>query len=200
MRQASRPPCASRQRSTSSRFDVRYGSISASTHALEMRFLIGREFRGRQAGDLRTLAKLNFAFLRRLRDQRFFAMLAVEHLIERVGLERLVPEDIVRMVGLLVEAVRRVAVEDRAAERDVLGRVAVATDRQVPARHHEFELSALRRAEKRDRLGLAVTAGVVGKLLADAVLPVGIVEAEIQGLDQLLLVLGEEVRWRLSRA
>ena len=88
-------------------------------------------------------------------------MLAVEHLVERVGLECLVPEDIIGMIGLFVKTVRRVSVEQRTAEGHVLGRVTVATDGQVPARHHELELSAVRRAEDGNRLGLAVAARVV---------------------------------------
>ena len=68
-----------------------------------------------------------------LEDEGVLALLAVEHVIELVRLDRLVPEDVVRVVRLFVEPFAFVGVEDRAAEGDVLGAVAVAAQRHVPA-------------------------------------------------------------------
>ena len=97
------------------------------------------------------------------------------------------------MVGFLIEALSRVAVEDRATEGHVVGRVAVATDRQVPARHHKLELVFARMAEDGDALMLAIALGVVFQLLVDPFDPGGIVEPLEDLADELLLVLGEEI-------
>ena len=87
------------------------------------------------------------------------------------------PEDVARVVGLFVEAAGGVAVEDRPAEGHVLGRVAVAAERHVPAGHHELELAVARLAEDGDALLLAVAAGVVLQLLVDPLVPVGLDDA-----------------------
>ena len=92
-----------------------------------------------------------------------------------------------------VEAVGRVAVEDRAAERDVVGRVAVAADRHVPAGHHELELVAARLAEDGDAVVRAVAAGVVVQLLVDSLVPFGVDDALEDAANDVLLIFGVEI-------
>src|SRR5258708_5686317 len=84
------------------------------------------------------------------------------------------------------------AIEDRTAERHVLSAVPVATDRQVTARHDELEFPGARFTENGKRLLLAVTVGVVAKLFENPFVPVGIVQSQENGADQILLVLREE--------
>jgi hypothetical protein len=50
------------------------------------------------------------------------------------------------MIGLFVETLTRMTVEDGSAKGHVIRRIAVTADRHVPARHHEFKLLAPRRA------------------------------------------------------
>src|SRR5262249_52021898 len=108
-----------------------------------MLLLVRRELRDGNAGDPSVLsAELHLALLRGDFDQRLLALFPRELLEELVGFLRLMPEDVAGMPDLFGESRGRVAVENRPAERDVLGAVAVAADRQMPARHHEFELAA----------------------------------------------------------
>ena len=149
----------------------------------------------RHAGD-RNARKLsagalegNARLARQLVHQRGGALFLVEHFVHAVGGQRLVPEDVARVIGLLVEASRRVTVEDRTAKGHVLGAVAVATDRHVPAGHHELERAA-RRAKHGDVLRLAVAAGVVFQLLVDPLVPVGLNDVLEDVPDHRLLVFG----------
>ena len=96
-------------------------------------------------------------------------------------------------VGLFVEALGRVAVEDRAAERDVIGAVAVAANRHVPAGHHELELVAARRAENGDAVVRAVAARVVAQLLVDPLVPLGADDALENAADDRPLIVGVEI-------
>ena len=107
----------------------------------------------------------------------FFCCLPVEHLVDLVGRHGLVPEDVAGVAGLLVEAAGGVAVEDRAAEGDVLLGVAVGAQRHVPAGHDELELVVARLAEDGDALVGAplLAAGVVLELLEELlVVPSGL--------------------------
>ena len=97
-------------------------------------------------------------------DQGQLAVASRRDVVDLVRLQRLGPENVARMIGLFVEALGRMAVEDWPAKRDMLGRMAVATNRQVPAGHHQFEFVAARMAEDGDALMLAVAAGIVLKL------------------------------------
>ena len=114
---------------------------------------------------------------------------------EFVRAESLVPIHVPRVIGLFVEALGRVPVEDRTAKRHVVLAVAVAANRQVPAGHHELDTGlGVRIAEDCDRLLLAVPARIVFELLLQAVVPFRIVKPPEQGLDDVLLVGGKEVR------
>ena len=93
-----------------------------------------------------------------------------------------------------VEAVGRVAVEDRPAERHVLGRVAVAANRHVPAGHHELELVAPRLAENRDAvLRRRSRRQSSSSCLIDPLVPVGVDDAFEDAADDRLLILGVEI-------
>ena len=75
----------------------------------------------------------------------------------------------------------------------MVGRVAVAADRHVPAGHHELELLAARLAEDGDAVLLAIAAGVIGELLVDPLVPLGADDPLEDLADDRLLVLGVKV-------
>ena len=164
-------------------------------HLLEVLTLVAGEVGDGEALELALLAAEGDAVLlgQAAADQRLVALVLVEHLVELVGGLGLRPEDVAGMGGGFVEAFGRVAVEDRAAEGDVLSRVAVAADRHVAAGHHELELLGARLAEDGDAVLLAVAAAVVFELLVDAFVPLGIDDALEDAADEVLLVLGVEV-------
>ena len=124
---------------------------------------------------------------RRQLDQGLGLLLSVEHFEDAVGGQGLRPENIVRVARLFVEAAGSVAVDDRAAKGHVLGRMAVATQRDVPAGEDELELLAARRAEDRHAL-LAKTVFVVLQLPIQPCDPVGLNQADEDLADQPLLV------------
>src|SRR5262249_15631342 len=104
-------------------------------------------------------------------------------------------EDVPRMADSFIEARRGMAVEDRAAEGDVLGAVSVAAQGEVPARHHELELTAAGFPENGDRLLFPerLPVRVVLELLEDQVVPLRVVHAEEYLADELFLIGGEEI-------
>src|SRR5690606_18300286 len=102
--------------------------------------LIARQFRDGNAGEFGTEA--DGVLARQWLHQRKLALLAVEHFENLVRFERLMPEDVSFVIGLFLErAVWIVTVEDRTAERHMLGRIAVAAHRHVPASHHKLALA-----------------------------------------------------------
>ena len=128
-------------------------------------------------------------------QQRELALFAVEHLEDFVGALRLVPVGVARVIGLFVETLRRVAVEDRAAEGRAFDGVAVAAARAVPAGEHELELAGAGLAEERDG-GLPpkpCLAAVVLDLFVDRLGVFLAVHAHENLLHHLLLVGGEEL-------
>src|SRR5260370_21472488 len=106
---------------------------------------------------------------------------------------RLVPVDVARMPDFFSETRGGVSVENRTAERHVLGAVTVAADGEVPAGHHELELSAAGAPENCNRLLLAVPVRVVLQLFSNAFVPIRVVEPQEDLADQVLLVLRIEV-------
>ena len=88
-------------------------------------------------------------------DQRLLLLFAAEHFVNVVRLLSLMPEDIVGMMDFLVEAAGGVAVENRAAQRDVGFAVAVGANRHVPAGHDILELVGARLAEDGEALAYA---------------------------------------------
>ncbi len=128
-----------------------------------------------------------------MRDEREAPVRGVEGAKELVGLHGLVPEDVVGVGGLFVEALALVGIEDGSAEGDVLRAVAIATQRHVAAGEDEFELAGARFAEDGDALLLAKPADVVLELAVEAGVPVGAGHALEDGADEGLLVAGVEV-------
>src|SRR5262249_24239282 len=93
-------------------------------------------------------------------------------------------------IGLFVEALGGVAVENRAPEGNVRFGVAVGSQRHVPAGHHELKLSVAGLAENRDALIAApqLAAGVVLELLAALAVPPRIDETLKNVVNNVLLL------------
>ncbi len=157
---------------------------------LQMLFLVARQFANGQALEVAAFAaEGDFLFGRQtFFEERLLLLFAIEHLVQLVGGFGLRPEDIAGMGWAFVEAVGGVAVEDRAAEGDVVGGVAVATDGHVPAGHHEFELLAAGMAKNGDAVVRAVAFGVVGELLIDPRVPFGVDDSLEDAADDVLLI------------
>ena len=162
---------------------------------LQMLFLIAREFADRQALEVAAFAAESDLLLLRQTffEERLLLLFAIEHLIELVRGLGLRPENVAGVRRAFVEAIGGVAVEDRAAEGDVVGGVAVAADRHVPAGHHEFELLAAGMAENGDAVVRAVAFGVIGQLLVDPLMPFGVDDALEDVADDVLLIFVVEI-------
>src|SRR5207244_11316606 len=92
-----------------------------------------------------------------------------------VGTPGLVPIDILRVIGLLVEALGSVTIENRSTEGGALDSVPVTARRTVPARQHELEGAAAWFAEQRHRIILQAT-GVFIDMVHDLVDEFGVVK------------------------
>src|SRR5690606_22511384 len=119
-------------------------------------------------------------------NQCLLPLFSIQHLEQFVRLNCLGPVDVPRMIGLLVKSLGRVAVEDGSAKGNMVRTVAVAADREVTTGHDKFELVLSGFTKNRNGLGPSISSGIVLELLADAVMPVGIVHPEEDGLDQIL--------------
>ncbi len=147
----------------------------------------------RQAGELGAASvKAHGRLAGQFVDQGFCSLCAVKHFVNFVGSQGLRPKDVARMIDRFVETAGGMSVEHRAAEGDVLGRIAVAAQGHVPAGHHEFELLA-RGTEDGNVLMVAESAGIVFELLIDAGVPLGLDDPLEDGADHGPLILGEEV-------
>ena len=125
--------------------------------------------------------------------ERDLALFAVEHLEGLVRALRLKPIDVAGMIGLFVEALRGVSVEDRPAEGRAFHRVAIAASGAVPAGEDELELPGAGLAEERDgRIAEAGFAAVVLDLLEHGLGVFGRVQAEENLLHHLVLILVEK--------
>src|SRR5439155_5288029 len=99
--------------------------------------------------------KINGCLLGPFFDEGLALLLVIEQLVDLVGQLRLMPEDVAGVVNFFIEAAGSMAVENRAAEGDAFGAVAVGTQRHVPAGHDELELVAAGFAEDGDALVFA---------------------------------------------
>ena len=163
-------------------------------NALDYIPLVRTQLGNRDSGEHAVFpAERDLRFVRGVFDKGLLLLLAIEHRVNGVGLHGQRPVDVPRMVGLFIETLSGMAVEDGATESDVVGRVAVAADRQMPAGHHKFELPFAGLSEEGDRLLLAVTTGVVLQLLLQPTVPFGVIEAVEDRLDHVPLVFGVEV-------
>ena len=162
-------------------------------------FLIGGE-----AGDLDTIETFLFAgeldgvaalFAAAEIVEGLFALLLVEHFVDFVGADCLIPVSVAFVVGPLVEGVGSVAVEERASESGACDGVTVATAGAVTAGKNEFEFAGVGLAEEGDGGILeALFAGVVNDLLVNFLGVFRAVQAHEDVLDHGLLVLVEVVQ------
>ena len=127
-----------------------------------------------------------------LPEQRSRPLLAVECLEYLVRTHRLVPVNVVRVVGAFVEAPCSVAVEDRPAESSPFHRVAVAANRAVAASENELERTRARLTEQSDGV-LAETTRVVTDVVKHLVHELRVVQPAENLGDHGLLVGREEV-------
>jgi hypothetical protein len=86
-----------------------------------------------------------------------------------------------------------VAIEDRPAKGDVIGRVAIAANGHVTAGHHELKIAIAGRTKNRQALVLAKTTSVVLQLFVNLGLPLGLDQSFKDLADHLPLILGIEV-------
>src|SRR4051794_4747356 len=93
------------------------------------------------------------------------------------------PKHVARMVGFFVEAVRGMAVEDRAAEGHVFSTIAIASDGEMAARHYHLEFARAGSPEEGDVLLGAprLAAGVILELLFKLADPLR-VEQRLEGI------------------
>ncbi len=111
-----------------------------------------------------------------------------------IGLQRLVPKDVVGMRCLFKVAARAfVAVHDGAGKGDVVGGVAIAAQRAMPAALHKLKLTRARLAKNCNGLSLAPTAHVVLELQVEAVDPFGIEQPLPNGAHNVLLVIRKKL-------
>ncbi|MFN9959841.1 MAG: hypothetical protein ACK55I_42700, partial [bacterium] len=144
-------------------------------------------------GPLLAAAKADGVFPGERVHERRLPLPAVEHGTDAIRGHRLRPEDVARVCRAFVEAPGVVAVEDRAAEGHVLGRVTVASERHMAAGEQELKRAAAGLAQERDRLAVAEAAAVVLHLAVEALVPGGIDEALEDLADEPPLVRREEV-------
>ena len=125
-------------------------------------------------------------------NERLLPLLAIEHVVELVGGDGLVPEDIARMVRLLKSTLPLVGVEDGPPKGDVFGAIAIAAQGHVPTGENKLELLRSGLTEDGDRLALAEAAYIVLQLLVIALVPVGMGHAEEDLAHESLLLAGVE--------
>ena len=101
------------------------------------------------------------------------ALLTIEHVINFVRHQGLLPEDIARVIRFFIEGLTRVAIKERATKRHVIGGVAITSKRHVPPRHHEFKFPGTRGPENRDILVVTEAARIVFELLVITTMPFG---------------------------
>ena len=128
-----------------------------------------------------------------LLHQRQLLLLAIEGLIQLVGLNGLWPKNIAGVCRPFVKSVSGVTIKDRPAKCDVLGRVAVATDRHVAAREDKLKMFAPWLTEDGDAVLLTKPTGVVVELLVDLRMPFGLVETLEYGTNEGPLIGGIKV-------
>src|SRR5262249_9864122 len=121
-------------------------------------------------------------------DECFFLLSSIEHVIEHVGFEGLWPEDVVRVIGALVQVLGLVSVEDGAGEGHVLGAVAIAPESHMPAGENKLELASARLSKNSDALAVAKPTDIILELLVEAAVPVGAGNSFKNGADHGLLV------------
>ena len=106
---------------------------------LERFALVACEFaHGDPRNGVRT-PKSNCAFAWRLGHLSQLALLAIEHLVNAIGRESLLPEYVSRVIRSLVIGIGCMTVENRSTKGYVLLRIAIASESRVTPGQHEFE-------------------------------------------------------------
>ena len=121
-------------------------------------------------------------------DQRLVSLFAIEHAVQLVGSDRLVPEDVAGMSGFFERGLPVVCVEDRTAKCHVLGAVAVASQSHMAAGQNKLELVGAGLPKNGDRLAVAESANVTLELLIPTLVPTGMRHSFEDLADQHLLV------------
>ena len=98
------------------------------------------------------------------------------------------PEDVVGVMGLLVDPFPLMGIEDGTAEGHVLGAVAITAQGHVPAGEDKFKLVGAGFAEDGDGLPFPEAADVILQLLVPALVPVRIGHPKEDFAEQGLLV------------
>ncbi len=154
-----------------------------------------------QAGFLAgQLDRLVAPFAPTLAEQGDLALLAIEHLVDLVGGDGLVPVGVFFVLGTFVEALASVAVEDGPPEGGPFHRVTVAAAGAVATAQDELELAGSGFAEDRYR-GTAFEAfdSAVPLDLVEDLLGVFLaVDSHEDALDHGLLILGEALHLGLG--
>ena len=120
-------------------------------------------------------------------QQSHLSLFPIESLVDLIGSLGLIPIDIVGVMGLLIETVRGVSVQDRPSERRAFDRVTITAGRTVTPGEDELELPGARLSEKRDRIILQAS-GILLDVILDLVVEVWVVEAAEDVLNHRLLV------------
>lgn len=150
-------------------------------------FLVGAEF-----GEGDAFEALGFAgeldgvvavFIAGFAEEGELALFAVEGLEDFVGAFGLVPVGVAGVVGLFIEALGSVAVEDGAAEGCAFLAVAIAAAGAVAAGEDELELTGAGLAEERD--GGAAKAAVAFVVLIELTLDFGFVFVAVEFVEDL---------------
>src|SRR5262249_39687745 len=125
----------------------------------------------------------------------FLLLLAVENLVDLVGLQGLLPEDVPGMMYFLVESTRCVAVKNGTAQSNVAFAVTVGTARQGSAGEDKLEFTGTWLANYYHAQTAAprLATVIVLELPDDFLVPVRIEDALEHIRDQHLLVLGVEI-------
>ena len=163
--------------------------------------LIARQFGDGEAGELLCLSRKCDSgcrsFLTGIIAEGDLTMFAIERLEELIGALRLIPVDVARMFGRLIEALSSVAVKNWAAKCGALHRIAIAAARDMPAGEDKFKFALARfagLAEHGDGAGVepAVFDVVMLDLLEDLVHVFLAVHIAKNFLNHCLLIRGEE--------
>ena len=155
-----------------------------------MFLLVRRKFGDGNSVELAMRSAKPYQFFRghAFNHQRPLTLPAIEHVVQFVGGERLVPKDVARMIGFFVKVFALVSVQDRTTKGDVFRTVSVAAQGHVSARKDKLKLRGPGRPENRDRLAVAESTDVVLELPVPALAPTRIGHAIEDFADQMLLV------------
>jgi hypothetical protein len=155
-------------------------------------FLISRQLRD---GDSRIAVRTKTdRFLRGgFGDFSELALAAIEHLVDLVCSNRLLPEHVAWMVCRFVVSTGCMSVEDGATQGHMVLGISVATESRMASGENKFELLASGCAENRETLTDAETSHVVLELFVESIMPIGVDDSAKNVPYECLLVARVEV-------